>query len=166
MIPSSRRVFYSFHYKPDNWRAAQVRNIGALSGNRPATDNDWEAVKRGGTQAVRAWIDEQLKGRSCTVVLIGEHTAGRKWIEYEITQSWNEGKGLLGIYIHNLADATGGQSRKGTNPFVDFKVNGKSLSKLVKTYDPPFTSSLRVYDYIARNIEDWVEEAIEIRREW
>lgn len=78
----------------------------------------------------------------------------------------NQGKGLLGIYIHKLADVSGRKSQKGTNPFVDFKVNGKSLSKIVKTYDPPFTSSRRVYDYIARNIEDWVEEAIAIRREW
>lgn len=166
MIPSSRRVFYSFHYKPDNWRAAQVRNIGVLSGNRPATDNDWEAVKRGGTQAIRAWIDEQLKGRSCTVVLVGEHTAGRKWIDYEIMQSWNEGKGLLGIYIHNLEDASGSKSRKGTNPFVGFRVDGKPLSKIVKAYDPPFMRSRSVYSYIADNIENWVEEAIEIRREW
>lgn len=24
--------FYSFHYAPDNWRASQVRNIGAVEG--------------------------------------------------------------------------------------------------------------------------------------
>ncbi len=73
-----RRVFYSFHHKFDNWRAAQVRNIGVLSGNRPASDNDWEAIKHGGTQVIRAWIDDQLKGRSCTIVLIGEHTAVKR----------------------------------------------------------------------------------------
>ena len=37
----ARRVFYSFHYSPDNWRAAMVRNIGSIEGNRPATDNGW-----------------------------------------------------------------------------------------------------------------------------
>ncbi len=26
----ARRCFYSFHYKPDNARAAQVRNIGVI----------------------------------------------------------------------------------------------------------------------------------------
>jgi len=30
---AKRNVFYRFHYKPDNWRAAQVRSIGALEGN-------------------------------------------------------------------------------------------------------------------------------------
>ena len=44
----ARRVFYSFHYKNDNWRAATVRSIGTVEGNKPASDNDWETVKKGG----------------------------------------------------------------------------------------------------------------------
>ena len=71
----ARRVFYSFHYKPDNWRAAMVRNIGCIEGNKPATDNDWETVKKGGDAAIRKWIADQMKHRSCTVVLAGTSTA-------------------------------------------------------------------------------------------
>lgn len=26
----ARRTFYSFHYKPDNWRVSQVRNMGVV----------------------------------------------------------------------------------------------------------------------------------------
>ena len=76
-----RKVFYSFHYKPDNWRASQVRNIGKVEGNSPASDNDWEEVTKDGDDAIQKWIDDQLKGRGCTVVLIGNKTAGRKWID-------------------------------------------------------------------------------------
>ena len=36
---------------PDNWRASQVRNMGVVEGSPAATDNDWEAVKRGGDAA-------------------------------------------------------------------------------------------------------------------
>src|SRR5947209_3168863 len=100
----ARKVFFSFHYKPDNWRASQVRNMGLVEGNVPVSDNDWETVTRGGDNAIKKWIDDQLKGRSCAVVLVGANTAGRKWINYEITESWNSGKGLLGIHIHNLRD--------------------------------------------------------------
>ena len=99
-----RRVFYSFHYEADNWRAAQVRNIGAIKGNRPATDNDWEAVKRGGDAAIRRWIAGQMHGRSCTVVLVGTNTANRKWINYEIVESWKQGMGVVGIHVHGLRD--------------------------------------------------------------
>ncbi|MEJ5316219.1 MAG: TIR domain-containing protein [Tenuifilum sp.] len=164
----TRRVFYSFHYKPDNWRASQVRNIGKVEGNKPASDNDWETVTKGGDKAIQKWIDDQLNGRSCTIVLIGENTAGRKWIKYEIEKSWNDGKGLLGIYIHNLKNSAGEQSNKGKNPFDDFTMqrDNKKLSSIVKTYDPPYTTSKNVYDYISEHIEDWIETAIQIRNDY
>ncbi len=159
----ARKVFFSFHYKADNWRASQIRNIGIIEGNQPVSDNDWEQIIRGGDRAIENWIDEQLKDKSCTVVLIGTNTAGRKWINYEIEKSWNNGKGLFGIYIHNLKDKDGNQGLKGKNPFDNFELNGKLLSYIVKTYDPPYYDSKDVYNYIRNNIESWVEEAIEIR---
>ena len=48
-----RRVFFSFHYSRDAWRAGQVRNMGMVEGNPPASDNDWEAVNRVGTPQSR-----------------------------------------------------------------------------------------------------------------
>lgn len=161
----ARRVFFSFHYEPDNWRAAQVRNMGVIEGNSPVSDNDWEEIKSGGDKAIQGWIDGQIKGKSCTIVLIGSNTAGRKWIKYEIRKSWNDGKGLLGIFIHNLKDSSGNQSTKGRNPFDDFNVDGKLLSSIVGAYNPPYTSSTKVYDYIKTNLADWVEEAISMRSE-
>ena len=136
----SRRVFFSFHYKPDNWRASQVRNIGVLEGNTPVSDN----------------------------ALIGENTAGRKWIKYEIENSWNRQKGVLGIYIHNLEDNSGFQCNKGRNPFEDFtmKKDGIKLSSIIKTYNPPFQTSKYVYNYIKDNISEWVEDAINIRNNY
>lgn len=109
----ARRVFYSFHYISDAWRTSQVRNIGVVEGNKPASDNDWEKIKKSGDKAIQKWIDDQLNGRSCTVVLIGKETSERKWIKYEIEKSWNEGKGVVGIYIHNLKDSDQKQSSKG-----------------------------------------------------
>ena len=99
-----RKAFYSFHYKPDNWRASQVRNMGVIEGNAPASDNDWESITRGGDAVIEKWIDGQMNGKSCSIVLIGTNTAGRKWINYEIKKSWNDKKGVMGIHIHNLKD--------------------------------------------------------------
>ena len=109
----ARRVFYSFHYKPDNWRAGMVREIGSIEGNRPATDNDWETVKRGGDTAIKNWIANQMKDRSCTAVLVGANTANRKWINHEIVKSWDDGIGVVGIHIHGLKDSNGHISQKG-----------------------------------------------------
>jgi len=160
-----RRVFYSFHYVPDSWRASQVRNIGVVEGNAPASDNDWETVKRGGKAAIERWIDNQLDGRSCTVVLIGKETANREWINYEIIESWKAKKGVLGIYVHNLKDSSGKQSAKGKNPFDYLKLpDGMKLSKFVQTYDPPYSSSTDVYGYISENLSKWIESAIKSRQ--
>lgn len=164
----SRRAFYSFHFAHDNWRASQVRNIGAIEGNAPASDNDWEAVKKGGDPAIQQWIDSQLSGRGCTIVLIGSATAGRKWINYEIEKSWNDGKGVFGIYIHCLKDRNGQQTTKGQNPFDAFtmKRDGAKLSSIVKAYDAPLRESTAVYEYIKNGLSAWVEEAIRIPQQY
>lgn len=162
----ARRVFYSFHYIPDAWRTSQVRNIGKIEGNKSASDNDWETVKKGGDKAIQKWIDDQLDGRSCTIVLIGANTAGRKWINYEIEKSWKDGKGILGIYIHNLKNEESKQSVKGSNPFNGYKIGEESMSSIVKAYDPPKTDSKEVYAYISDHIEEWIEKAIEIRNNY
>lgn len=161
----ARKAFYSFHYKPDCWRASQVRNIGVVEGNTPVSDNDWETIEKGGDKAIQNWIDEQLNGRACTIVLIGANTAGRKWIEYEIRKSWNDKKGVVGIYIHYLQDINEIQAVKGNNPFdgVTMQRDGKKLSSIVKAYDPPYTTSTSVYNYIKNNLTSWVDEAITIR---
>ena len=164
----ARRVFYSFHYKPDCTRAANVRNMGVVEGNRSASDNEWEAIKKGGDAAIERWIDGQLSGKSCCVVLIGQNTAGRKWIKYEIKSAWNSGKGLVGIHVHRLKDLDGNQSSRGRNPFEDFTVgeNKEKLSSVVKVYNPPYTDSKQAYKYINDNLADWIEEAVEIRDEY
>jgi hypothetical protein len=164
----ARRAFYSFHFKPDNWRASQVRNMGVVEGNTPVSDNDWEEVKKGGDKGIQKWIDDQLSGKSCTVVLIGANTAGRKWINYEIKKSWDDGKGVLGIYVHNLKNSSGKQTTKGGNPFSGFTVGAdkKKLSSVVKAYDPPYTTSTNVYDHIKKILKDWVETAISIRNDF
>jgi hypothetical protein len=160
----ARQVYYSFHYKADAWRAGQVRNIGTVDGNKPVSDNDWEAVERGGDVAIEKWIAEQMQGRSCTIVLIGKDTAGRKWIDYEIRKTWNDKKGVVGIYVHNLKNQEGYQPSQGRNPLADIPLtDGKKLSDYAKAYNPPFNLSTDVYNYIRDNISDWVEEAVRIR---
>lgn len=164
----AKHVFYSFHYIPDCSRVSQVRNIGMIDANCPAHDNDWERIKQGGDAAIQRWIDDQLKGRSCTVVMIGTLTCGRKWIDYEIRKSWTEGKGVVGVHIHNLKNFQGLQSSRGLNPFVTTTVNGgrTSLADIVKAYEPPSSDSKQVYAHIAANLPGWIDEAIQIRNEW
>jgi Thoeris protein ThsB, TIR-like domain len=159
----ARKVFFSFHYKPDSPRAAQVRNIGAVAGNTPVSDNDWEKVKGGGDAAIKKWIAGQLSGKSCAVVLAGANTAGRKWITHEIVEAWNAKKGVVCIYVNKLKSLDGKQAAKGKNPLADVTVGGKKLSEIARTYTPSGTTSKEVYDWISKHLSNAVEEAIKIR---
>jgi hypothetical protein len=160
-----RRAFYSFEFNADAQRAAQVRSMGVIEGNAPATDNEWEAIQ-GNDKAIERWIKNQMEGKSVVVVLAGATTAKRKWIDYEIETGWSLGKGIVGIYIHNLKNLAGLQSKKGANPFSHFKFGSTTLDSIVKTYDPPFTDSKIVYGHIQQNLAAWIEEAINIRNRY
>lgn len=161
----ARKVFYSFYFKQDSHRVSQVKQMGVIEGQPILSSNQWEEVKKGGDKAIEEWIAKEMKGKSCLVVLIGSATAGRKWVKHEIKKAWNDDKGVLGVHIHNLKNLAGQQTTKGSNPFIDFELKNKEkLFSVVKTYDPPYTTSTNVYDYIKENLEDWVEEAIELRK--
>ena len=163
----ARRCFYSFHYTPDNWRASTVRQIGAIEGNQPASDNAWEAIASDPTheERIKRWISDQMNGRTCTTVLVGAETANRKWINYEIIKSWNDGLGVVGIRIHGLKNRLGEIATAGKNPF-DFITHGttkKPLSSLVKCYSPGGGTSQERYAWISEHLANAVEEAIKIR---
>lgn len=134
-----RQVFYSFHYKNDARRVSQIRNIGVLEGNTPVSANQWENIKNNEEPAIKHWIDESMKNRSVVIVFIGEQTAKRRWVRYEIIKAWNDKRALLGIHIHNIKDPQTGTCRKGTNPFesINFQVDGEYhnlLSVMIQTH--------------------------------
>jgi hypothetical protein len=159
---AKRQIFYSFHFDNDVMRVQQIRNIGALEDNKPVSVNDWEEVKRKGDAGIQKWINDNMANRSCAVVLIGEKTATRPWVKYEIEKAWNDGKGLLGIYIHNLNCPRNGTCTAGANPLEGFNFkDGSKLSSVVKCYNPKSTDA---YNDIKANIENWIEIAIAARK--
>ena len=107
-----------------------------------------------GADAVKRWIATQLDGTSVTVVLIGSDTADRTWVQYEISESHNKGKGLLGIYIHKCKDLDGRTCSQGPNPFerVHYKGSDRSLAPEYPVYD-------WVNDDGYSNMGRWIEEA-------
>ena len=161
-MATKRQIFYRFHYDNDVFRVQQIRNIGALEDNKPVSHNEWETVKRGGDKAIEKWIDDNMKYRSCVVVLIGEDTHKRPWVKYEIKKAWEDGKGLLGIHINNLKDPKTGTCSKGINPFDQFTF--KDNKGNIKTIPCKTPSVSDAYNSIKNNIESWVEEAITNRQ--
>jgi hypothetical protein len=155
----ARQVFFSFHHQRDIWRANQVRN-GWVTKDRTAAGYwdaaEWEQVKKKDTASIHRWIDKQMEGTSVTVVLIGNETATRPHVTYEIEQSQKLNKGIVGVRIHNLKNQSGSADYAGLNPmdYVKIPLYGghKALSSIYPTYD-----------YITqdgyKNIGDWIETA-------
>lgn len=103
----ARRVFFSFEYEHDVSRANVVRKSGMTKGIEDAGYIDaaeFEKVKKKGDDAVKDWIDDQLKNTTVTAVLVGEYTCSSKWVKYEIEASEKRGNGLLGIDISKIKD--------------------------------------------------------------
>jgi hypothetical protein len=140
----ARRTFFSFEYDQDVSRANVVRQSGTTKGVDAAGYVDaaeYEKVKKNGAPAIKAWIDEQLKGTTVTAVLVGAATCASQWVKYEIAQSKARGNGLLGIDISQIKDFDG----KGTT----------CCGPLPEGYSFYRWSSDKGYE----NLGDWVEKA-------
>lgn len=142
----ARRVFFSFKYK-DVSRAMVVRNSWVTQGKEAAgfiDAADFEEIKRKGDPAIKAWIDNQLKGTSVTVVLVGEKTCSSRWIKYEIEKSIEIGNGLLGIDVSKIKDLQGNTSDR--------------CGKIPKGYDFYLWNNDDGYN----NMGDWIEKAAKV----
>jgi hypothetical protein len=114
----AKKCFLSFHYKPDNWRVQKVKQMGAIEEQPLLESNKWEEIKKKGDPAIEKWIEDNMKGKECLIVLVGEKTAGRRWVKHEIKTAWKKGLGVLAIHIHNLTDKDDNKATKGSDPFA------------------------------------------------
>jgi Thoeris protein ThsB, TIR-like domain len=155
----ARRVFFSFHYDRDVRRIVQVRKSWVVrreSEAQPFYDKAEfeEAKKRAG--GIEKWIEQQLSGTSVTAVLFGAETYERPWVRHEIKRSYELGKGILAIDIHNVKDPQLGVDKQGKNPLDYWTV--KQAGR-----DVPFTQLYKTYDWVLddgyTNMPSWIEAA-------
>lgn len=158
----ARRIFFSFHYD-DIMRVNIVRNSWLCPPDRDyqrSWDQSlWESALTTSEDAVHRLIDRGLADTSVTVVLIGRETWKRKYVNYEIAQSYSLGKGLLGLYLNNMTCTAGGPQQQGRNPLDNWSqtVSGIStpLSQIYHTYDYQISDGYK-------NLGQWIEEAAQI----
>lgn len=153
----AKTVFYSFHYDRDVHRVQLVRNINALEGQPLLNSQDWEQVRRKGAAAIEKWISDQMSYKRAVIVLIGQETASRPWVIYEIEKAWSIRKPILGIRINGLS-SFGQVDRPGLNPFDKAAVGAG-----IPVFDPTVrdwrgnVDPKATYNKLADNLEYWSE---------
>lgn len=131
----ARFVFFSFDYTDvGNFRVNVVRNSWLLK-NKQETFVDgsiWETAKSKGGTYLKGLIEEGLKRTSVTAVLIGQGTANRRWVNYEIVKSFERGNGILGVHINRIRGKDGYIVSRGANPLdrLGFRISeeGKKVN--------------------------------------
>lgn len=98
----TRRVFISYQHedrkKANGFRILRWnKNVDVEFQDRhllsPVDSTNDDYIKRK--------IREEMKGTSTTVVIVGKETKNSDWVDYEIEQSIEEGKGLVAIKAHD-----------------------------------------------------------------
>jgi len=151
-------VFLSLHNERDAARAIQVcEGAPMFEWRGRLTRGEWLALERQGRAAVQRFIDTELGAASVAAILIAGETWAAPWVHYAIQRCRAEGRPMIGIHIHRLADPhTGLHSYKGQNPFAQHFVTGSEpplfLTELYSTYD-------WVTDHGDRNLGEWIEIA-------
>lgn len=124
LLPKRRRVFFSFHYQRDVWRANQIRNSWRFGHEATRTGTGffdgslWESSKRTGDSSLKALINKGLENTSVTCVLAGTETYSRRWVRYEIARSVVRGNGLLTVGIDRKQDQRGNTCAAGPDPLA------------------------------------------------
>lgn len=121
-------------------------------------DRDNKVVHKGKHVAdatVARYIRRAIRWAGTFIVLIGEHTHERPWVNYEIRNAHFQGKKIIGVYVHGCAqnaELPEAYKRYGTSPIgwnsID-KLGGMIEGKVEPAELPDGTPFLdRIYQMI------------------
>lgn len=133
----ARHTFFSFHYKPDVSRAWVARNswvTKVAQGEREDAGffdkSVFEATQKTSDDALKRFLKDGLRNTTVTCVLVGEETALRRWVRYELFQSFIRGNGILAVRIHSIGSIHSPATVAGANPldYLAFTVSGDKMT--------------------------------------
>ena len=134
----ARFAFFSFCYEDvKNFKVNVVRNSWLLnhSSDTFVDGSIWEKEKSKGPTVIKNLIETGLKKTSVTSVLIGDETANRRWVKYEIVKSFEKGNGILGIHINRIRGKNQAISARGLNPLDRLAFHISEDGKKIRFYE-------------------------------
>ena len=161
-MPQQRRhkVFVSYHHESDQEHKDRlVEEMSVDIVDRSVEDGDIDDGLK--TEAIWDKIrDEHIADATVVLVLIGRHTWGRKFVDWEVGSALNQSKnnsqcGVLGILLPDHPNYGTGHCDPGLLP-QRLAANIEGDDPYVRLYDWPGEDSLAV-------IRDWVDVAFQRR---
>jgi len=130
-----RYTFFSFCYEDvKNFKVNVVRNSWLINhdSNTFVDGSIWESEKLKKANDIKDLIDYGMQKTSVTAVLIGQETAHRRFVKYEIIKSFERGNGILGIHINRIRGRDQAISARGLNPLdrlgFDISKDGRKIT--------------------------------------
>lgn len=110
--PDRRHIFISHHHADD----AEVTNLTNLLGSRNhdfrnssirAKPANKERLEKGlvSDEVIRRLLRRKISWASTIVVLVGEQTHSRTWVNWEIEEAYRQGKRIVGVFIRGGTEA-------------------------------------------------------------
>lgn len=96
------KIYYSYDFDNDAARVRPITELDVVRSDKPISREEWKQIKLGGVGTIKKWINNNMLFCSCLVVLVGEATANRPLINYEIKRAWKNNIDVFGINIDNL----------------------------------------------------------------
>jgi hypothetical protein len=95
-----RKVFVSYHHRGDrNWYDAFTKffcdTYDVIQDNSVEREIDSDNAE----YVIRKIREEYITGTSCTIVLCGKDTPGRKFVDWEIKATLDKKHGLIGVRL-------------------------------------------------------------------
>ncbi len=101
-----KSIFISHDHTDTHWiRSIKKWASKGLLGPKVKIINVIEDVSPDGRNAIKAHLSPKLQGMSAIIVLVGDNTHNRPWVDYEVQFAKSNNKLLIGVRI---PETTGG----------------------------------------------------------
>jgi len=105
-MKNKKNVFIS-HYSKDEEHVTKLKTL-LLKSNYELRNSSIDSTKANDAKNpdyVKTLLRPGIKWAGTTIVLIGDKTHTREWVDWEIKKSFKEGNRIIGVYINGESDA-------------------------------------------------------------
>lgn len=105
-MDKTKNVFIS-HFHGDDEHVHKLKDLLADKGYqlKNSSIDSTKPNQANNPDYIRRLLRLRIQWSGTTIVLIGQHTHTREWVDWEIEQAHKKGKRIVGVYINGASDS-------------------------------------------------------------